>query len=447
MNEVKIEWVGIGKVITNPDNPRTISERKMQELMDSISKFPKMLEYRPVIVDRETGHIIGGNQRHEAAKRLGWKQIPVAYIDQIDRNKLREFVIKDNLNFGDWDFDQLREFYNQDELLSWGLEDAKYVSFFDEEESEPGEDGDGHPEESTGTNYGATAGGFEENQIKKIVFNLNTEEYDKALDAITKYIKTHDLNDTSEALISMLEHHDLNDNRKAVSVPKHAVYVISAGRYNDLPFTEEQRKKYIFCVKSGEGELYKAAGCAKVYETGKLVESRNFALQHAYVNGMYCVQLSDDIKRARLNANFGNKTDVDLDEAITELLKIAQESKYNLIGIPPTGNDFFAKSKTVTNAFCIGDLFVAKPTLIRFDENLTLKEDYDYTLQHISNGGVMRYQKFIFEFSHYTNKGGAVEYRDEEEETRNIEYLKSKWGDTIRDNPKRKNEILLKIKK
>src|SRR5690606_20884477 len=100
MSKTQIEWVGIDKVEPNPDNPRTISEDKMQHMMDSLSKFPKMLEYRPILVDRETGYIIGGNQRHTAAKKLGWTQVPVIYLDGVDSSKLRELVLKDNMNFG-----------------------------------------------------------------------------------------------------------------------------------------------------------------------------------------------------------------------------------------------------------------------------------------------------------------------------------------------------------
>ena len=87
-------------------------------------------------------------------------------------------------------------------------------------------------------------------------------------------------------------------------------------------------------------------------------------------------------------------------------------------------------------------LFV-KPSEVRFDTQLTLKEDYDFTLQHISRKKVLRYQKYLFSFKHYSNKGGAVDIRNNEEEQKNIRILKSKWGDKVRLNPKRKNEILI----
>ena len=88
-------------------------------------------------------------------------------------------------------------------------------------------------------------------------------------------------------------------------------------------------------------------------------------------------------------------------------------------------------------------LFI-KPNPLRFDTTMTLKEDYDYTLQHLAKyGNVFRYQKYLFEFEHYTNKGGAVQYRSTKEEHKNIRILIGKWGEKIRLNPKRKNEILI----
>lgn len=201
MSKTQIEWVGIDKVEPNPDNPRTISEDKMQHMMDSLSKFPKMLEYRPILVDRETGHIIGGNQRHTAAKKLGWKQVPVIYLDGVDSDKLRALVLKDNMNFGEWDFDKLRENFSQSDLISWGLEDARYVSF--EEEDEDYEDYE--EETEPGAGGASSEGGYEENQIRKIVFNFNSEDYDSTLDKISDYIDKNNLTDISEALLKMLK--------------------------------------------------------------------------------------------------------------------------------------------------------------------------------------------------------------------------------------------------
>lgn len=226
---------------------------------------------------------------------------------------------------------------------------------------------------------------------------------------------------------------------------KHNVYVISAGRYDKLNFNAEQKQKYIFCVKKGEKHLYEKHGCKNVFETGTLMQSRNAALDMAFNENKICVQLSDDLKKVTTNKNFTLKKQVDIDFAIQELIKVFMkvEGVY-LMGIPPTSNDFFAKSLISKNTFCIGDMLFIKPNDLRFDTSLTLKEDYDYTLQHLEKyKNCFRYQKYLFEFEHYKNKGGAVDYRTEKEEQKNIMILKSKWGDKVRLNTKRKNEILI----
>jgi len=223
------------------------------------------------------------------------------------------------------------------------------------------------------------------------------------------------------------------------------VYVISAGRYVNLNFTADQKSRYIFCVRNGEKQLYEKHGCKNVFETGKLIESRNKALDMAFARNEICVQLSDDLKRVTLNKNFGEKKEIDLDYAIKELATLFYKvDNVYLMGVPPTSNHFFAKAKVSKNTFCIGDMLFVKPTELRFDTQLTLKEDYDYTLQHLDKyGSCFRYQKYLFEFEHYKNKGGAVDYRNEAEEQKNIFILRAKWGDKIRMNPKRKNEILI----
>lgn len=223
------------------------------------------------------------------------------------------------------------------------------------------------------------------------------------------------------------------------------VYVISAGRYDKLNFTKKQKEDYVFCVKDGEGHLYKSRGCLNVFETGSLMNSRNAALEMAFKDNKICVQLSDDLKRVTTNKNFGAKKEVPLDDAIKELISVFNKVKgVYLMGVPPTSNDFFAKSLVSKNTFCIGDMLFVKPNELRFDTSLTLKEDYDYTLQHLKvYGNCFRYQKYLFEFEHYKNKGGAVQYRSDDEEMKNITILKSKWGKKVRLNPKRKNEILI----
>merc|ERR1712048_42651 len=107
----------------------------------------------------------------------------------------------------------------------------------------------------------------------------------------------------------------------------------------------------------------------------------------------------------------------------------------------------FASEPFGRQHFIIGDFFVADNSKVRFDTNMKLKEDYDYSCAHIdAHGSVMRCQRMTLSVKHYSNTGGAVTNRDNKgiEERRNIAILKKKWPNCFRDNPKRKNEVIMR---
>lgn len=113
-----------------------------------------------------------------------------------------------------------------------------------------------------------------------------------------------------------------------------------------------------------------------------------------------------------------------------------------LWGVYPVANGFFMNGE-VKNGFIIGTCFGVINSRIRFDENLKLKEDYDFTLSHIAQGGVARFNFITVKAKHYTNKGGCQNYRTDELEAQSAEYLLKKWPKLVKLNPKRANEILI----
>lgn len=191
----------------------------------------------------------------------------------------------------------------------------------------------------------------------------------------------------------------------------------------------------------------------KVLIGGGLCESRNACISHCVENEIrFCVQISDDLKKLVTNNLDGkNKEHKELtvQKLAYKMIYELSATVYALIGLPPTDNPYFATKDIQTGCFIVGDFMVIdtmKGTLL-FDENLKLKEDYDYTLQHIKHfGNVLRYQSALATFEHYTNKGGAVDYRNSQNEQNAIKYLHNKWGEAIKLNPKRENEILLNVK-
>ena len=142
---MKTTTVAIGDIKPNPDNPRHIKDDKFKKLVTSIKDFPQMLELRPIVVDSD-GMILGGNMRLKACQAAGLKEVPVIYADQLTEDQKREFIIKDNVGFGEWDWDVLANEWDEVVLDAWGLD----VPGFDiEEEKEAEEDGYEVPDEIT----------------------------------------------------------------------------------------------------------------------------------------------------------------------------------------------------------------------------------------------------------------------------------------------------------
>ena len=110
----------ISEIKSNPKNPRIIKDAKFAKLVQSIKDFPEMLNVRPLVVNQ--GNIIlGGNMRFKAAKEAGLKDIPVTVVDWSEA-KQNEFIIKDNVSGGEWDYEQLANEWNVEELEAWGLD-------------------------------------------------------------------------------------------------------------------------------------------------------------------------------------------------------------------------------------------------------------------------------------------------------------------------------------
>ena len=118
---MKIEKVKVSEVKNNPNNPRVIKNDKFKKLVRSISEFPEMLEIRPIVVDKDN-IVLGGNMRLRACKEAGLKEVYIVKADQLTEKQQREFIIKDNVGFGEWDWDDLANEWDVDELEDWGLD-------------------------------------------------------------------------------------------------------------------------------------------------------------------------------------------------------------------------------------------------------------------------------------------------------------------------------------
>ena len=110
----------INKIKSNPNNPRVIKDEKFKKLVQSLKDLPEMAQVRPIVVNKDM-IVLGGNMRLKAMKEAGWKEAPVAVVDW-DEDKQRQFIIKDNVGFGEWDWDMLANEWDAEGLGDWGLD-------------------------------------------------------------------------------------------------------------------------------------------------------------------------------------------------------------------------------------------------------------------------------------------------------------------------------------
>jgi hypothetical protein len=118
ITEVKV--VKINDIKSNPNNPRIIKDDKFKKLVESIKSFPEMANVRPIVVNKDM-IVLGGNMRLKAMKEAGWKEAPIQIVDW-DEQKQKEFIVKDNVGFGEWDWDDLANNWDAQELTDWGLD-------------------------------------------------------------------------------------------------------------------------------------------------------------------------------------------------------------------------------------------------------------------------------------------------------------------------------------
>jgi hypothetical protein len=118
---MKTTIVKISEVKSNPNNPRLIKDDKFNKLVNSIKQFPKMLELRPIVVNDDM-IVLGGNMRLKACKEAGLKEIPIIKASELTEDEQRQFIIKDNVGYGEWDWEMVANEWDSDMLVEWGLD-------------------------------------------------------------------------------------------------------------------------------------------------------------------------------------------------------------------------------------------------------------------------------------------------------------------------------------
>ncbi len=132
---MNIQVVKITDIKSNPNNPRVIKDEKFHKLCESIKAFPKMLELRPIVVNDDMV-VLGGNMRLKALRHLGLKEAPIIKASDLTDDQQRQFIIKDNAGFGQWDWNVLANDWNTQEIEEWGID----IPGFDVNSDELGEE-------------------------------------------------------------------------------------------------------------------------------------------------------------------------------------------------------------------------------------------------------------------------------------------------------------------
>jgi len=135
-----VQKVKINILNQNANNPRIIKDNKFEKLVTSIKEFPQMLQIRPIVVD-ENNVVLGGNMRLRACKEAGLKEVWIEKVENLTEEQKQEFIIKDNVGFGEWEWDILANKWDEVQLKEWGMDvwqptEENYGDFFEDKDEE-----------------------------------------------------------------------------------------------------------------------------------------------------------------------------------------------------------------------------------------------------------------------------------------------------------------------
>jgi hypothetical protein len=167
---MKSELIPISKVKANPNNPRIIKDEKFKKLVKSIQEFPQMLEIRPIVVNDEM-IVLGGNMRLKACQEAGLKEVHIIKASELTEEQQKEFIIKDNVGFGEWDWNDLANNWDANNLENWGLDIPGFENV-----------------EDLGDEFSLASG--EKSPFQQITFTLSDEQATEIKEAIKEIQKT-----------------------------------------------------------------------------------------------------------------------------------------------------------------------------------------------------------------------------------------------------------------
>jgi len=189
---MKTEKIKISKIKRNPNNPRLIKDNKFHKLVKSIKEFPEMLDIRPIVVNEEM-IVLGGNMRLKACQEAGLKEIPVIKASELSENQQREFIVKDNVGFGEWDWDMIANEWDNNMLDDWGLS----LPIFQDSMS--------NTDDYNGSNPELELDNFMNAEVKRLYLVYDSETFEKVVEWLNKKVKDFDVSDYSQFILKLME--------------------------------------------------------------------------------------------------------------------------------------------------------------------------------------------------------------------------------------------------
>ena len=189
-----MDKINVSLLKPNKDNPRTIKKDQLEKLKKSIKAFPRMLELRPIIVD-DNLVVLGGNMRLRALKELGIEEVPYIKAEDLTEEQKQEFIIKDNVNYGDWNWETLSLEWDLNSIGDWGLD---IPSWLNDDDEEPTFD------EDINSKYLDT---YVNAKIKQIVLFLSAEQYEDTLEKLEGIMEDNDLESNTEAILFLIKYY------------------------------------------------------------------------------------------------------------------------------------------------------------------------------------------------------------------------------------------------
>jgi hypothetical protein len=203
VSTTKQKTIKLSSIKPNPENPRLIKDDKFYKLLESIKTFgDKMMPLRPIVID-ENNIILGGNMRFKALKELGYKEVPADWIKaakDLTEEQKKEFIIKDNVGYGDWDWDLLSKDWDNNLLEGWALDswrlNLEAVDYSDIEDVA-----------TNNTVYKDTDGqamNYLNSDMKKFEIYVSKDDYDSVLKKLTEFKEKKGFANNSEAITALI---------------------------------------------------------------------------------------------------------------------------------------------------------------------------------------------------------------------------------------------------